>query len=265
MNRSSISNIAWPAEIREQVYALLRREGVPGVEMAPTKIAPWDKLDPDSVAAEKKLIESYGLVVSSYQAIYFGLPEIQLLADETSFERLKQHTIRVAQLAEKLSNGGVGVFGAPRNRRRGALNEDDAFRLGADRFALLAEAVAPFRFVLGLEPAPTEYGGDFLQTTSACARMVRAVSHQSLRLHIDTGCLSLSGEDVSQIISSNADIIAHVHLSKPNLVALNGSKLEFQDIFEALKSINYQSWVTIEMRETDNPEQAICEALSLFS
>jgi len=264
MINTSISNIAWPAGIRERIYALLSREGVKGVEMALTKIAPWDVLDYASIAAEKQLIESYGLVVSSYQAIYFGLPELQLLADQDSFEKLKAHTVHVAQLAEKLSGGGVGVFGAPRNRRRGALNEDDAFELGADRFATLAEAVAPFGFVLGLEPAPTEYGGDFLQTTFACAQMVRTVAHQALQLHVDTGCLSLSAENVSHAIGSNADIIAHVHLSKPNLAPLNGSEIEFEKVFGALKTINYQSWVAIEMRETDNPEQAVCESLRLF-
>ncbi len=189
----SVSNIAWPAETRERIYALLSREGVSGIEMAPTKIGPWETLEKNAIAAEGRLIASYGLVVSSYQAIFFGRSDLQLLGDNGSFEKMKEHTVRVAQIAEQLSGGGVGVFGAPRNRRRGALDEQDAFDLGVERFGRLAEAIAPYGFVLGLEPAPAEYEGDYLQTTTACAQMVRAVSHPSLQLHIDTGCLELAG------------------------------------------------------------------------
>jgi len=262
---SSVSNIAWPAELRERIYALLRREGVAGIEMAPTKIAPWEALDTDTIAAEKRLIASYGLVVSSYQAIFFGMPDLQLLGDKASFEKMRAHTLRVARIAEQLSGGGVGVFGAPRNRRRGPLDERDAFDLGAERFGLLAETIAPHGFVLGLEPAPTEYGGDYLQTTADCARMVRTVSHPSLRLHIDTGCLELAGDEISKVVGANTDLIAHVHLSKPNLVPISDAEERFSELFRVLASSDYQSWIAIEMRETDRPEQAVHEALAVLT
>ncbi|WP_279356647.1 sugar phosphate isomerase/epimerase family protein [Methylobacterium indicum] len=263
--KSSISNIAWPSSSREHIYGLLSRSGVAGIEMAPTKIRPWDDLTPADLATERQLLASCGLVVSSYQAIFFGLPELQLLGDGDSFERMRRHTVRVAQIAEQLSGGGVGVFGAPRNRQRGALTEREAFDLGTERFSLLAEDIAPYSFALSLEPAPAEYGGNFLQTTTDCARMVRKVGRQNFRLHLDTGCLKLSGEDTLTVIQKYADLIGHVHLSQPNLAPIQTTEKRFADLTSGLKSIKYSAWLAIEMREAPDPEQAIRQAIAVLS
>ena len=36
----SISNIGWPAELDSQVYALMKKHGYSGLEIAPTRIFP---------------------------------------------------------------------------------------------------------------------------------------------------------------------------------------------------------------------------------
>jgi sugar phosphate isomerase/epimerase len=262
MRRLSVSNIAWPTESRQTIYELLRNLGVQGVEVAPSKIAPWDRLDEKVIKAERDLMESFGLSVSSYQALYFGRPDLQLLGDEASFEELRSHTIRVARLAESLSGGGAGVFGAPKNRIRGGLTEEEAAKLGAERLARLADSVAPYDFVLVLEAAPEEYGGDFLQTAAACAKMVETVGHSALRLHLDTGCLEITGEDGKSFISDNSHLLRHVHLSRPQLAAVDSSAQPLlSQISSQLDAIGYDKWVAIEMRETRDFVSCITNAI----
>lgn len=259
--RLSVSNIAWPSEARESIYALLKDLGVTGIEVALTKIAAWDRLTDDVLARERYVLDSFGLTVSSYQALYFGRPELQLLGTDEEFGLLLQHTVRVAQAAQRLSDGGVGVFGAPRNRRRGVMSEADAFSLGQQRFGALAEAVAPFGFSLALEPAPTPYGGDFLETSAVCTAMVRAVAHPAFRLQIDTGCLALTGEDAASVVMGNADIIGHVHLSRPHLSPIEtGAGLH--SVLLGLARADYSGWVAIEMRETADPTDAVERAIA---
>ena len=259
--RLSVSNIAWPTEARESIYGLLRDLGVAGVEVAPTKIAPWDSLTADILLRERQLLSSKGLTVSSYQALYFGRPDLQLLGTEEEFDALVRHTVRVADLAKHLSDGGIGVFGAPRNRYRGGLSEADAFALGQERFRVLAEAVAPFGFSLALEPAPALYGGDFLETSAACAAMVRAVAHPALRLNVDAGCLELSGDVSSVVVTECADVMGHVHLSRPHLAPVDRSAPDLRNLLRCLAETGYPGWIAIEMRETTTPAEAVARAV----
>lgn len=254
----SISNIAWPADIRHEVYGLLSRNGVTGIEVAPTKIAPWDDLTEAVLVAERDLMATFGITVSSYQALYFGCSGVALLEDEAAFEALLKHTVRIARVAEHLSQGGGGVFGAPRNRLRGRLDEAEAFELGAERFTKLAEAVSPHNFTIMLEPAPPEYGGDFLRTERDCAAMVQHVAHPAFRLHVDTGCLTLAGEDGAEIVTAYHDLIGHVHLSQPSLAPVEMSAAPaYADLLRALHGVGYGGWTAIEMRESDQPMQAV--------
>lgn len=264
MSRLSVSNIAWPAESRKSIYALLRDLGVEGVEFALTKIASWDSLNDDAVRDERKLVEANGLTVSSYQALYFGRPDVQLLADENAFEAMLAHTVMVARWAQIMSGGGAGVFGAPRNRVRGSLDEEDAFQLGAERLRRLADAINPYQFVLALEPAPHAYGGDFLTTEEACAMMVAAVDHPSLRLHLDAGCLTMNNETADQVLLSRSGLLGHVHLSRPQLAPIELDALgDYTDIFRSLKQVGYDGWAAIEMREVANFASSVEQAVSV--
>lgn len=263
MTRLSISNIAWPTDISDQVYALLADANVPGLEVAPTKLAPWHALTEEVARAEGRKIREAGLQVSSYQALYFGRPDCQLLGDAASFDAMREHTVRVATFAEHLSGGGPGVFGAPRNRQRGQLTAEDAFEFGAQRFRCLADSVAATGFIIVLEAAPEEYGGDFLLTTAQCAAMVRAVNHPSFLLHVDTGCLAFTGESAQDIIRENYDIIAHVHLSKPKLAPIAETDAQlYVPVLTELYASGYRGWTAIEMREVDDTLIIIREAVS---
>lgn len=263
MTQLSISNIAWPTELRNEIYAELADADVIGLEIAPTKFAPWQDLTLEVAREERNRIRSIGLQVSSYQALYFNRPDCQLLSDDTAFDALRAHTIHVAAFAECLSSGGPGVFGAPRNRQRGSLNAEVAFEIGAERFRRLAETVSTTGFVIALEAAPEEYGGDFLVTTAQCAAMVRAVNHPSFKLHLDIGCLALTGEKISEIISEHHDIIAHVHLSKPKLVSIVESDTSiYRPVLSALEQAEYRGWTAIEMREMPDSLAAVREAVS---
>ncbi|WP_407530175.1 sugar phosphate isomerase/epimerase family protein [Methylobacterium oryzisoli] len=262
MIRHSISNIAWNTEHKESVYTFLSNQGFEGVEVALTKFAPWEMLDHDIVEAERALLKSHNLTVSSYQALFFGKTHLQLLGEPASFRELIDHTVKVARIAQQLSGGGVGVFGSPRNRLRGTLSEREAQDIGAERFHHLAEAIAPYNFVLALEPAPTLYGGDFLLDTSACAAMVRQVNHPSLRLHLDTGCVNIAGDDGGTLVTQFGHLIAHVHLSRPQLAPIDSNAVSAnQNTFRALLSQGFKGWIAIEMRETKQAFQDITSAV----
>ena len=79
----AISNIAWTAEEDEQVYAMMRRYGYTGLEIAPTRFFetnPYEDLDAvRRWRAEFARKEAFA--IPSMQSVWFGRTE-KLFADE---------------------------------------------------------------------------------------------------------------------------------------------------------------------------------------
>ena len=67
--RLSVSNLAWPADSDSAALDLLARLGVQGVEVAPTRLAPWESITRPQLADYRHKLGSFGLRASSLQAI----------------------------------------------------------------------------------------------------------------------------------------------------------------------------------------------------
>ena len=259
--RLALSNLAFPGEERERTYAWLASLGVDGIEVAPTRLAPWDEATDAVGRSEARLLADAGLAASSLQAVFFGLPECQLLQDEQRFQAMREQVVRLGGFADAIG-AKVAVFGAPGNRARGALSPDDATTLGMERLRALGEALAGSGLVLGMEPVPAYYKGDFLTTAEEVEAMVRAVDHPKIGLHLDTGCVMLGGGDIERAIASGADIQVHMHAAEPDLGPFASPRSPHVAAARALDRSGYDRWLAIEMREDPaDPLAAIAAAV----
>ena len=190
--------------------------GVAGVEVAPTRIAGWDRLRAAEISAFRRTAADAGLQVSSLQAVFYGRPELQLLGDAASFRAMAEH-MRVVAAAGAGLGAGVAVFGAPRNRRRGGMAEGDAESLGAERLRVLGDVAADAGLVIGIEPVPPSYGADFLLHAASVRRLVAACGHRAVRTHLDTACAALAGDRIEAEIAATGAGLAHFHIAEPEL------------------------------------------------
>jgi len=260
VSRFALSNLAWPMD-DEGALETLAEAGLNGVEVALTRIAPWEALDRQALVTYRNQLESHGLAAPSLQALLFGVEGVSLLGDEDAFERMVVHLSRVARCGEQLG-AKIAVFGSPRQRSRGALSHEDAFELGASRFLRLAQTMNEAGMALGMEPVPKHYGGDFLTTADAVLAMVQAVNHPGLRQHLDTGCVLLGGGDIRQAIRDGADALGHFHIAEPDLVGFDAPQADHAGAAQALAEINYQGWLSIEMLQAkDGATAAALSAL----
>ena len=245
----SVSNIAWPAEMDAEAYALLAGLGVEGIEIAPTRVWPgWEGISAEALRELKGEIAGAGSVVSSMQSILFQKPELQLFGEGTEFA---DHLKYCAGLAAELGAGAV-VFGAPKNRDRGALTEKEAFARAVEVFGPIAEAYAAVGVALCFEANPAQYACNFVTHGREAARLVRAVGSAGLRLHLDTACAGMAGEDVAELVRENAEILAHFHASEPMLGGFSSPSDAHVGAAEALREVGYVGWVAVEMRTQED-------------
>lgn len=253
----AVSNIAWPERFDGKAYRLLAEGGVRGIEVAPTRVWPeWQGISAESVRTLKDAIAAEGLAVSSLQAILFQKPELQLFNEGKDGRRFAEHLRYCAELAAELGANAV-VFGAPKNRDRGELSEAEAFARAASVFAPVAEAYAAAGVSLGLEANPEQYQCNFVTRAAEAAKLVRAVGSPGLRLHLDTACAAMAGEDIAQLVRQNVDILAHFHSSEAMLGAVGVDPDGHKAAAHALREVGYTGWVAVEMRAQDDVETSL--------
>ncbi|OLP52779.1 hypothetical protein BJF92_07270 [Rhizobium rhizosphaerae] len=241
-----LSNLAFEQEPAAPALEALAAAGFSGLEVAPTRIAPWDELTDQRLADYAGNLARFGLGVSSLQAIFFGAEGVELLGAPDAFERMRRHIHLVGRVGQALG-ARRAVFGAPRQRRRGELTVAQAFDLGRERLADLAEVAAHYDLVLGLEPVPQSYGCDFLDRWTQMRQMVEAVGHRGLGIHLDTSCVELSGDSIVEAIEGCAGRIVHFHAAEPDLRGFDAPVADHPGAAAALRAQGYDGWVVVEM------------------
>lgn len=250
----AVSNIAWDAGADDAAASLFAREGVGGIELAPTKWRADAFAAPArDIAALKKEWEDRGLPIVAMQSLLFGRPELQLLAGEHERAALLDHLRSVADFA-----AGVGarrlVFGSPKNRVRGDRPFDESMSIARDLFRALATHAREREVTFCIEANPPEYDCDFITTTPDAVELCRLIDDPSVGVNIDLGGIIISREDPADSIAQAAPFVRHVHASEPQLAALASTPVH-ERAAAALHDMNYSGWVSIEMRASAPTDQ----------
>jgi sugar phosphate isomerase/epimerase len=243
----AVSNIAWDPVQDDEIAELLRREGVGGVEIAPTK---WRERPLESSRADalsyRRAWEDRGLPIVSMQSLLFGRPDLQLFGDAGSRADMLDYLRRIIELGSRLGARAL-VFGSPKNRLRASLPMAAALEIAAGFFRVIGEHARDHSVVFCIEANPPAYGCDFITTTQEAVDLCLVVNHPAIRLNADLGGITMSNEDVRPTLRAAASFVGHFHASEPNLAEL-GAAADHGAAADALEAIGYSGWVSIEMR-----------------
>jgi sugar phosphate isomerase/epimerase len=247
MTRLSISNIAWKSEFDLFMYKYMSGNNFGGLEIAPTRIFPQNPYDNKTEAAEyaQGLISTYNICISSMQSILFGRRENIFGADEEK-SALAVCTKKAIDFAAAMECKNI-VFGCPGNRVMNAgQSPSDAFEF----FLQIGEYAEDRQVVIALEPNPTMYGTNFINTTDEAFSFVRAVSSPGLMVNVDLGTV-IYGRESLRIICDNLEFVNHIHISEPELAPVQRREIH-GELSLLLKKSAYQGYVSIEMKNAGN-------------
>jgi len=243
----AISNIAWEQHDDPAILALLKANGVTGIEVAPTKLwQDWRGASHKEAREYKKTMQDKGFELPAMQAILFGKPELQLF-DTSSHAAFLEHIKLVSELANGFGSK-VMVFGAPKNRKRGQTPYSEAMDIAADFFAKAGEICAQNDCCIGLEHNPVEYGCDFATNVLDAKELVDKINNDGFKLHVDSAGLHMCGGDIAEMIHKSGDFV-HYHISEPMLEPIVDGAVDQKKGLESLKKEAYNGWISIEMKE----------------
>jgi sugar phosphate isomerase/epimerase len=243
----AVSNIAWAAEEERAIARLLADHAVRAIEVAPGRLfANPSSVHPDDVAAVRAFWADFGIDIVAMQSLLFGGPHVSLFGTSEERRAMADYLQHLVDLAGRLGCGPL-VFGSPRNRTRGTLPEEEAFRRAAEFFLPLAQRAADKGCVIAFEPNARDYGCDFVTHISEAVHLARMVNHPGFRVQLDCAVAAMEG-DSPEMIRDAAPWIVHVHASAPFLGQLTEG-LPIAPLLDAVTQGGYQGHVSIEMRK----------------
>jgi D-psicose/D-tagatose/L-ribulose 3-epimerase len=263
--RLAISNIAWEASDDVAVAALLQRNGVDAIDIAPGKYFP------DLAGATAGDIDrvrtwwaNRGVEITGMQALLFGTTGLNVFGEEMGRDALLSHLASVARIAGRLGSPRL-VFGSPRNRDRSGLSDRETLEMAVHFFRQLGDRAEEHGVFFCLEPNPECYGANFMTTSAETAEIVSSVDHPAIRMQFDTGALAINGEEPEAVLGSYSRLIGHIHASEPQLVTLGDGGVDHGRMARAVASHLPGQIVSIEMvaSRVEPHVAAIARALEL--
>jgi sugar phosphate isomerase/epimerase len=251
--RLSISNIAWDTLEDEEVSKVLQTLSVTAIDIAPGKYFP----NPSTASSReisdvRDIWRRRQLDIVGMQSLLFGLQGLNIFGPPEQREKLAEHLRHTCRIASALGATRL-VFGSPRNRDRGEMNYTHAEDIALNFFAILGDIASSETVTICLEANPPSYGCNFITSTNEAITFVHKLNHPSIRLQLDTGTILANDEDPSLLfttLSSNPNIVGHIHISEPQLVPPGDARSKLAHIIDLICRHFPDRLATIEMLAT---------------
>jgi Sugar phosphate isomerases/epimerases len=243
----SISNIAWSSEYDYEMYRFLQTEGIYGLEIAPTRIFPIEPYKDivQAISFSNELKLDYGISISSMQSIWYGIKENLFNSiEERNF--LLDYTKKAIDFAKSIDSKNL-VFGCPQNRN---MSEKMELTDIINWFSEVGRYALENNTVFALEPNPSIYGTNFINSTIEAFEMVKRVNCHGFKVNLDVGTMVFNNEDLSEI-EPNVELINHIHISEPGLALIEKHRIH-KELRDILKRQKYNGYISAEMKCQEN-------------
>lgn len=172
----------------------------------------------------------------------------------------EQRNDRVREIVELVdaasSLGAAGVISVP---IRPAADFDDAQlpELAIDIYQRIASNLGDGDAAIFLEPL-NRYEARFLNRVGQAVVLVRMVDHPRVRALADLFHMNIEEVSLSAPIEEAGSYLGHVHIADNTRDEPGAGMLDTGPTFRALKSIDYDGWISLECRGlSDTPEVAL--------
>jgi sugar phosphate isomerase/epimerase len=222
--------------------------GYDGLEIAPFTLSkyvtdiPLETRDDICYRAEKADLEILGIhwVLVGPDGVQINHP------DKEVRDRTSQYIIDLANFCGDIG-GKVMIFGSPKQRNVAeGQTYEQAFEYAAETFLKALPTCAEREVTICMEPL-THLETNFCTSAEETVRLIDRVNHPNFRLLLDTKAMTFEKEGRPATIRKFAKYLAHYHANDENLNGPGWGDVDFGPIFEALRDVDYQDYVSVEV------------------
>jgi sugar phosphate isomerase/epimerase len=237
--------VDWPFD---RAFAFAAECGYTGIEIAPfTMDHDARKISPAQRQEVRRLAQANGLAVVGLHWLLAKTEGFHLTSPEASIQRrTADYLADLVRLCRDVE-GTILVLGSPQQRNLAeGVSPDQGLRYAAEVLSRVVPVLDDCGATLAIEPlGPAE--GNFLLTAAQGIELIRLVDSPRCRLHLDVKAMCSEPDPIDRIIETSREHLVHFHANDPNKLGPGMGQVEFQPIFKALKKIDYQGWVSVEV------------------
>jgi sugar phosphate isomerase/epimerase len=242
----------------ERTIGYVKETGYDGLEIAPFTLSKYvtDISDQTRKTIVKKA-EDVDLDILGIHWVLVGPDGMHLThPDKDTRNRTAQYLIDLAHFCGDVG-GKVIIFGSPKQRN---VMEGVTYQQAFDNAVSVFETALPTCEERGvticMEPlAPSET--NFCKSAAETVTLIERIAHPNFRLLLDTKAMTDEADGRPSTIRKHAKHLAHYHANDANLEGPGFGEVDFTPIFQALKDIDYQGYVSVEVFIFDPGPEAI--------
>lgn len=247
-----------------RTISYVKRAGYDGLEIAPFTLAQYVTDIPKDV--RRLIVEKArqaDLDILGIHWVLVGPEGIHLThPDAETRKRTAQYLIDLAHFCADVG-GKVIIFGSPKQRNvQDGITYDQAFANAVEVFNKALPVCADRGVTICMEPL-THLETNFCTSAEETVRLIDAINHPNFRLLLDTKAMTFEKEGRAATIRRYGKYLAHYHANDENLEGPGWGEVDFAPIFQALKDINYDGYMSVEVFKFDpGPEKIAEESLA---
>jgi D-psicose/D-tagatose/L-ribulose 3-epimerase len=192
----------------------------------------------------RKAAESAGMECTVSAVCVDGM---NLISDDAEVRRRTRAHFR--DLVKATADVGAGVLAGPLYSPVGYLpgrrRTQDEWKWAVEGYQSMADTLAAHRVNLAIEPL-NRFETYFLNTAADAARLCDEVGHANVGILFDTFHANIEEKDIAAGYRTVGRHLKHVHTCENDRGIPGSGHVEWKAVFDALRELRYDGWLTIE-------------------
>lgn len=234
--------------------------GYDGLEIAPFTLATYvTEISAQTRADIVRRAAAADLDILGIHWVFVGPEGVYLTHPDAAVRTFTaQYLIDLVHFCGDLG-GKVIIFGSPKQRNvMDGVTYDQAFGYAREVFEKALPTAAERGVTICMEPL-THMETNFCQSAAETVRLIDAVGHPNFQLILDTKAMAFEPEGRPALIRKYASYMKHYHANDENLNGPGFGDVDFAPIFEALKDVDFQGYVSVEVFNFEPGPEAIAQ------
>jgi D-psicose/D-tagatose/L-ribulose 3-epimerase len=236
-----VNTFIWSDKFDRRVSELLpaiRKAGFDGIEPPLFRPAEFD------APGIRQTLKANGLECTICSAL---IPEYSLISDDAA-TRVKTHRHLEESIKATADAGGsilAGPMYCPVGYLPGRRRTTDEWKRAVEAFQSLGDTLAANRVTLAIEPL-NRFETFFLNIATDAAALCDEVGHPNIGILFDTFHANIEEKNIANAIRTVGKHLKHFHTCENDRGIPGSGHVEWNEVFQALRDLNYDGWLTIE-------------------
>ena len=236
-----VNTFIWSGTFDQANFGLLpiiKEAGFDGVEI------PLFRPKDFQASSIRKAVEANGLECNACTVLVDGF---SLISDSPDVRRrTRQH---LGELVKVAAEAGVGIIAGPLFSPVGYLpgrrRTNDEWNWAVEGFQSLGDTLAAHQVTFAIEPL-NRFETYFLNTAADAAKLAEQIDHPNIGILFDTFHANIEEKQIAAGYLTVGPHLKHVHTCENDRGIPGSGHVEWDQVFQALHSMNYDGWLTIE-------------------